>query len=167
MALVCAFVAGCAVAPGGEADHATLITDPADGPPDAKPGSCYGKDVTAATIEVVTEDVLVEPAKLAVDGAVIKPAVYETTQVQKVITPREEFFFEVPCPEAMTGEFIASLQRALKARGLYAGPISGRMNDRTRAAIRAFQKPLGLNTGILSLDSALKLGLVAYGRPQE
>lgn len=141
-----------------------LITDPDERPADAKPGSCYGKDVTPATIEVVTEDKLLEPAKLAPDGAVIKPAVYETTKVQKIVAQREEFFFEVPCPPLLDEDFVATLQRALKARGFYRGLINGRMTDATRRAIRAYQVPRGLNTDILTLQSALDLGLVAYGR---
>jgi peptidoglycan hydrolase-like protein with peptidoglycan-binding domain len=66
----------------------------------------------------------------------------------------------------MTPEFVASVQRALKVRALYRGPISGQMDSRTRAAIRAFQAPDGLDSGILSLDAARKLGLVAVERPE-
>ena len=57
--------------------------------------------------------------------------------------------------------FIASLQRALGARDLYRGKISGEMDNRTRASVRRFQKPQGLDSGILSLAAARKLGLVA------
>jgi peptidoglycan hydrolase-like protein with peptidoglycan-binding domain len=35
------------------------------------------------------------------------------------------------------------------------------MDNRTRAAVRRFQKPQGLDSGILSLAAARKLGLVA------
>ena len=147
----------------GDGHVTVLVTDPAERPADARPGACYGKDVTPAVIEVVTEDILIEPAKFAPDGAVIKPAVYETSTRQDIVKPRREVFFEVPCPAQMTPEFIASLQRALQARGYYAGPITGQMDEPTRRAVRAYQLPSGLNTDILTLETALELGLVAYG----
>jgi peptidoglycan hydrolase-like protein with peptidoglycan-binding domain len=39
------------------------------------------------------------------------------------------------------------------------------MDARTRAAVRAYQKPEGLDSGILSLAAARRLGLVAVERP--
>ncbi len=148
-------------APGHET---ILITTPGEGPPDARPGACYGKDVTPAVVEVVTEQVLVEPAQFSDDGTIIKPATYQTSTHQAIVEPRKEFFFEVPCPDQFTPEFITSLQRALKARGLYRGRLSGVMDERTRRAIRKFQIPRGLNSDILTTTSALELGLLAYGR---
>lgn len=68
---------------------------------------------------------------------------------------------ETPCDTNLTPDFQASLQRALQARGLYAGPITGQMDAGTEAAIRAFQAPLGLDSPILSLAAAERLGLVA------
>ncbi len=148
-------------APGHET---ILITTPGEGPPDARPGACYGKDVTPAVVEVVTEQELVEPARIAEDGAIIKPATYRTTTRQDIVEPRKEFFFEVPCAEVFTTEFITSLQRALKARGFYRGRVSGVMDERTRRAIRRFQIPKGLNSDILTTTTALELGLLEYGR---
>ncbi len=148
-------------APGHET---ILITTPGEGPPDARPGACYGKDVTQAVVEVVTEQELVEPARFAEDGAIIQPARYRTTTHQKIVEPRKEFFFEVPCPETFTPEFITSLQRALKVRGLYRGRLTGAMDERTRRAIRRFQLSRGLNSDILTTSTARELGLLAYGR---
>jgi len=145
-------------------NETTLITVPGEGPPDAIEGACYGKDVTPAVIEVVTEQKLVEPAKIASDGAIIKPPVYETSTRQEIVDPRKEFFFEVPCAEQFTPAFITSLQRALKARRLYKGRLSGKLDRKTLHAIRTFQMPNGLNSDILTMDSARQLGLVAYGR---
>ncbi|MCP5038976.1 MAG: peptidoglycan-binding protein, partial [Rhodobacteraceae bacterium] len=90
-------------------NETTLITIPGDGPPDAQPGACYGKDVTPAVIEVVTEQLLVQPAQIASDGAIIHPAVYKNSTHQAIVQPREEFFFEVPCTNVLTSEFITSL----------------------------------------------------------
>lgn len=73
--------------------------------------------------------------------------------------------FDPPCPATMDAEFIASLQRALQARGLYDGEIDGTLGTGTRKAIRTYQAARGLDSDILALDSARQLGLVAYPRP--
>lgn len=158
-------LAGCLAAPGAETTRADLgdevvITDFTLGPPDARPGACYGKDVTPGVIEQVTEKVLVSPPEIGPEGNVIKPAKYEEKVSHQVVTGREEIFFETPCPPRWTEEFIASVQRALAARGFYRGEISGNLNDETRSAIRSFQLEDGLNSGILSTESARRLGLV-------
>ncbi len=75
--------------------------------------------------------------------------------------PREEIWFRSPCPEEMTVEFIASLQRALKARGLYLLPLTGQMDMPTRAALRRYQPSAGWKVDRLSLTAARELGLVA------
>ena len=152
------------VSPTGPAapEGATLLAQ-GEGPPDAVDGACYGKDVTPAVVEVVTEQVLIEPAKFASDGSVIAPAAYSTNTHQRIVQERREFFFEVPCAATMTPGFIASIQRALKARGIYRGAITGELTPRTQKAIRTFQLP-GFNSSILTMDSARRLGLIAYGR---
>ncbi len=120
-------------------------------PPGAPPGTCWGRDATPAVIETVTEQVVHEE-----DGTA---PVYETQTSQQIVTPREDTWFERPCDDVMTPDFNASLQRALKARGHYRGPITGRLDGRTRAAIRAYQKPQGLDSGMLSLAAARQMGL--------
>ena len=164
--IVGATLAACTspVGPPAPGHETILITTPGEGPPDARPGACYGKDVTPAVVEVITEQELVEPAQFAEDGGIIKPAIYRTTTKQAIIDPRKEFFFEVPCADKFTTEFVTSLQRALKARGFYRGRLTGIMDDRTRRAIRKFQIPNGLNSDILTSTTALDLGLLAYGR---
>jgi hypothetical protein len=72
----------------------------------------------------------------------------------------EETAFRVPCPELMTSDFIATLQRALAVRGHYDGPITGRADPATRTAVRAFQRAQGFDSPILTLDTAQRLGLV-------
>lgn len=66
----------------------------------------------------------------------------------------------IPCPAELLPGHGAALQRALAARGLYRGPITGQDNPATAAAIRAFQAPLGLDSAILSQRAAQALGLV-------
>lgn len=147
----------------GDGDPVQLT---AEAPPWAEPGSCWGKNATPAVVETVTEQVVVQPAEINSDGTVIHPAIYRTETRQAIIRERQESWVETPCPDVVTPEFIASLQRALQARGLYRGTITGQMDGRTRTAVRRFQKPEGLDSSILSLASARKLGLVALERDE-
>ncbi len=158
-------LAACVVPSLPSAPEGATLLAPGEGPPDAKDGACYGKDVTPAIIETVTEQVLVQPAQTAEDGTVVAPAAYRTETRQHIVQERHEYFFEVPCAEALTPQFIASVQRALAARGLYRGAITGEMDARTRRAIRKFQLP-GFNSDILTMGSARRLGLVAYEWPE-
>ncbi len=157
-------LAACAPAPEPatrlDLGDEVIITDFTLGPPDARPGACYGKDVTPAVIEQVTERVLVSPPEIGPQGNILKPAEYEEHATQELVTGREPIFFETPCPPRWTPEFIASIQRALNTRGIYNGPVSGDLDPTTRAAIREFQIARGLNSAILSTDSARALGLV-------
>lgn len=130
-------------------------------PPGAAPGTCWGKDVTPAVVETTTEQIVLQPAEVLVDGTVVQPAIYKTETKQQIVQERRETWFETPCPAEWTPQFTASVQRALKARGHYRGPITSQLDSRTRAAIRAFQKPQGLNSGVLSIAAARQLGLVA------
>jgi len=130
-------------------------------PPGAEPGTCWGKHVTPAIIETVTNQVIVQPAQVLADGTVTQPAIYKTETRQDIVRERQEIWFQRPCDDVQTPEFISSLQRALAARGLLRGPVNGEMDARTRAAVRRYQEPQGLDSGILSLAAARKLGLIA------
>ncbi len=132
-------------------------------PPGMDPSACFGQDNTPAEIETVTEQIMLQPASVSTDGKVHYPAVYKTEVHQAIVKERRELWFETPCSGALTPEFVASLQRALKVRSKYHGPVNGEMTRRTRAAIRAFQKPQGLDSAILSKAAARQLGLVAFG----
>ncbi len=133
-------------------------------PPGSDPNSCWGKDVSPAVIETVTERVLVQPAEVLEDGTVVSEPIYREITKRAIVKERRELWFETPCQEQLTPDIIATLQRALKARGLYAGALTGDMDARTRHAIRRFQAPEGLDSSILSLWAARKLGLVAIAR---
>lgn len=135
-------------------------------PPGAPPGSCWGKDVTPAIIETVTERILVQPAQVKDDGTVLSEPIYKLETHQAIVRERRELWFQTPCEDQLTPDFLASLQRALQARGFYHGPISGTLDARTRHAVRKYQKPQGLDSSILSLTAARKLGLVAMDRPE-
>lgn len=138
-----------------------IRAEDAAAPPNARPGSCWGRDVTPAVVETVTEQIIVQPAEVLGDGTVITPAIYRTETQQRIVQERRETYFETPCPEVWTPEFTASLQRALQVRGLFFGTITGEQDARTRAATRRYQKAGGLDSAILSLESARRLGLIA------
>jgi len=135
-------------------------------PPGVDPSKCYGQDATPAVIETVTEQIMLQPAEITADGHILYPAVYKTETKQVIVQERNELWFETPCDAELTPEFVASLQRALKARGHYGGPVNGEMTAWTRRGIRAYQKPQGLDSAILSLAAARKLGLVKVLDPE-
>jgi hypothetical protein len=134
------------------------------GPPSAATGTCWGRTVSPAVIETVTEQVRVTPAKVNPDGTIGTLPVYKSETRQQIVTKRVDNWFETPCAEALTAEFNASLQRALAARGYYDGDVNGEMDTATRAAIQSFQRLDGLDSGVLSLATARKLGLIAVER---
>jgi hypothetical protein len=134
-------------------------------PPGAEPGSCWGRDITPAVLETVTHQVQVDPATQDAAGKVLSPATYRTETTQQIVKERAVVLFQTPCPDLVDTDFTASLQRALLARGLFEGEIDGYYDIRTQRAVRAFQKAGGgPNSGILSLEGARLLGLVAYAR---
>lgn len=81
-------------------------------------------------------------------------------------TDPQSFWFEALCPDALTPDLIASLQRALIARELLDGPADGQLTAATRAAVRAFQADDSVETSVLSLAAAKRLGLVPYDRDE-
>jgi len=131
------------------------------GPPQARPGECWASSVSPAVIETVTEQVLVSEEQRDAAGVVIAPARYQTRTQQRMVQEREEIWFRTPCPAEQTVAFIASLQRALKARGLYHEAVTGEMNAETAEAIRRFQAERGLDSPVLSQGAARELGLSA------
>lgn len=145
----------------GRADLAqdlVRLTEP--GPPQGPEGACWASDVTPMVIETETSTVMVSAEQRGPDGALLAPAVFRSETRQNIVQEREEVWFRSPCPAEMTPDFIASLQRALKARGLYLLPLSGQMDAPTRAALRRFQADRGLESDRLALSAARELGLV-------
>lgn len=130
-------------------------------PPErAADGSCWAREHIPAIYEQVQGEVLVVQAEIAEDGTVLRAPIYRRTQVPKLVRPRGEMRFEAPCPAQMTPEFVASVQRALAARGEFSGAVTGAMDAPTRAAVRRYQTARGLESGQLSLETARALGLL-------
>lgn len=147
-------------APGQAALAREVVRLKGDGPPPSPDGECWASSVTPAVIETVTEQVLASEEVRDETGAVIRPASYRTRTQQRMVQDREEVWFRAPCAAEQTVQFIASLQRALKARGLYLLPVTGVMDADTAEAIRRFQAERGLDSPVLSLAAARELGLV-------
>lgn len=134
--------------------------------PRAVPGQCWHRMGRPALFETVTEQVLVTPEVRDATGAVVTPAVFRTETRQSELRARQQVWFRIPCRSEVELEsvFVASLQRALKARGLFGGAVTGEMDDATEAAVLAYQSANGLDSGVLSLAAAQALGLVAVER---
>lgn len=165
----CFLVAGCmpSIHSPDAPPEPGVVAATRNGPPGAAPGSCWGRTVSPAVFETITEQVQVEPGRVNPDGSIAKLPVYRTETRQQIATPRRDNWFETPCPEVMTAEFTASLQRALQVRGIYTGPITGALDSATRAAVQAFQRMDGPDSGVLSLAAARRLGLIAVARKAE
>ncbi|WP_252729742.1 peptidoglycan-binding protein [Pacificibacter marinus] len=147
-------------------DEILRAGDATSAPPGADPDACYGRHTTPAIVETVTEQVLVQPPQINADGSVSYPAIYRTETRQEIVRERKELWFETLCADALTPQFIASVQRALAVREVYSGQVNGKLDRATRRAIAAYQKPEGLDSEILSLAAARKLGLVEMPRPE-
>ena len=130
-------------------------------PPGAAPGTCWDKTVSPAIVETQTRKVELQPAQISSDGRVQAPPIYKTEEQQIVVQPRRENWFEIPCADVLTPDFIASLQRALAARGYYTGPPTGKIDLKTRQAIHKFQRSEGFDNPTLTVAAARKLGLIA------
>ena len=129
-------------------------------------GRCYGRDITPAIIETVTEQVLVAEAAYNDDGTLFRPATYQSVIRQQITREREEVAFETLCPPAYTEVFVASLQRALRARGFYNREITGLMDTATGRAVQDYQRGDGPDSPLLWIASARELGLVELSAEQ-
>ena len=128
-------------------------------------GSCHGSAQIPAIYEQVIGEIEVIQAEIAPDGTVLRPPVYRRAPVPRLVRPRTQMRFETPCPDQVTPDFIASLQRALRARDYYSGAITGTMTPQTTTAIRHYQSERGLESGQVSLQTARALGLIEVQLP--
>jgi hypothetical protein len=103
---------------------------------------------------------LVQPEKRNTAGQLVSPAQYGTTRTQTIAKPRSVTKIDAVCPEDLTPEFIASLQRAFQARGLFSSTITGSMDTPTRHAILNFQTVRGIESATVMKATAQELGLV-------
>jgi hypothetical protein len=162
LALVLAGCNGTQVTAPARADLAMeLVRLDTPGPPKSRHGECWAAATTPAVIETVTEQIVVAEEVRDDSGRVTTPAAFQTKTHQRMVQMREEVWFHVPCPAEVTVNFVASVQRAMKARGLFPHPVTGMMDPETAEAIRRYQADRGLDSPILSLAAAKELGLIA------
>ena len=65
------------------------------------------------------------------------------------------------CPGLVAGDVVGNVQRVLKYRGFYRGPIDGLSGPTTRAAIRAYDASVGLPpTGMIDARLLLSMQLM-------
>jgi hypothetical protein len=129
-------------------------------------GRCWATDTQPAVIETQTVQEQATPAVLAEDGTVRVPATYRSTVRQEIARERAVVAFETLCPPAYTPDFVASLQRALMARGYYQGAVDGALGPALGRAIQDFQRGEGPDSPLLSLAAARELGLVPLSREE-
>ena len=142
-----------------------LIVSSAKSPPSQIPGQCWADAVTPAVFETSTTHELLRPSQPASPGHAARAAEYQTVTHQRILQDRRHVWFRTPCPDLITPDLIATLQRALLARGYYNGAIDGVMDAATSAALRRYQSQLGLDSETLALGTAQDLGLVPYPLP--
>lgn len=169
LALMLAGCQGARVVPPGQAalgKELVRLKGNREGPPPSPNGECWAAAITPAVIETVTDQVVSSDEVRDATGKVVKPASYRTQTHQRMVQDREEVWFRAPCPADQTVQFVATLQRALKARGLYLLPVTGEMDAATAEAVRRFQAGRGLDSPVLSLAAARELGLTATALDQ-
>ena len=141
-------LAGCGVASGPDVTRfmePEIILVQGAAPSNAAPDTCWAEMPNTPVITSVTAQILSRGTEKAV-----RPA---------TVVDGDIVWFERPCDQEMTDYFVKSLQRALKVRGLYYREITGEMDAATRFAVRLYQQPLGLDSGILSISGSRTLGL--------
>ncbi|MBB5515813.1 hypothetical protein FHS89_001833 [Rubricella aquisinus] len=111
--------------------------------------------VVPARIETVEREVIDTPERIE---ATTLPARFRTVERRVEVRPERVVWSNVVCDTDQTGTLIANVQRSLRERGLYTGEIDGINGPGTRAAIRAYQLENGLDSSILTIETARILG---------
>lgn len=159
-----ALLTGCAPLPGPDVTkliNPTIITSTDMKPPTNVPGVCWGHEPGPEVTEIVSDIILATPAQIGPNGATVSPAIYREITRPQTFNEGNGRWFTRTCDADLTPGFVMTLQRALTARGIYRGELTGLMDTKTLRAIRAYQKPQGLNSAILSQSAARQLGLIA------
>jgi hypothetical protein len=127
-------------------------------------GQCFTRTAPPTRTRIVAEQVLVTPGVRADDGSYSSPPIFRN-QTRPVTEPiGEGMRFQTLCPPEYTPDRVATLQRALKARLAYNGPITSVLDAPTRAAIQTFQRPQGFDSPLIQRSIAETLGIVSLVR---
>ena len=86
---------------------------------------------------------------------------YDPYAAQNAYPPPVAESSGAPCPGLVAGDVVGNVQRVLKYRGFYRGPIDGLSGPTTRAAIRAYDASVGLPpTGMIDARLLLSMQLM-------
>lgn len=156
-------LAGCAgPAPDPSApppDSPTLVLD--DNITTDDTGRCFARTRGATRTEVISDLIEVEPEIKDRNGVIQRPAVFRTVTRPRTVAVGDGTPFQIVCPQILTPDFVSTLQRALIVRRAYAGPVNGRYDAATSAAVAAFQQARGIDSPLLAIAVARDLGIVA------
>lgn len=168
-AIAALLLAGCQTTSQGDvtrgAQAPAIPTIAAATQPASRDGTCWAQLPGTPVTELVEQTILVEEAVVDASGAELSPAIYRVVTAPKTISTTDGRWFERVCDAELSPNLIMTLQRALAARTFYGGPVTGKLDAQTRAAIRLYQQDRGLDSDVLSLSTARQLGLVAVELP--
>jgi len=116
----------------------------------------YEKVAIPAKYKVVTVQELQTKAKInKIEGQ----DVYQEVKTTRLVKPEELKWKRILCKTNTTKDVIKDLQRELKKRKYYNGPIDGIYAQATQKALNAFQIDNKLPSGALTLESLDALGV--------
>ena len=87
------------------------------------------------------------------------PATYKTITKKKKIADGYAKWIPVVCKTSINPTMIREVQKALKERGFYNGPIDGVWGTESKNAVKAYQKAKGLPVSGLSINVMQSLGV--------
>jgi regulator of extracellular matrix RemA (YlzA/DUF370 family) len=111
---------------------------------------------TPARYTTVRIKKLIQPAS---ERRIAIPATYKTITKKKKIAEGYAKWVPIVCQSSINSTMITQVQRALKAKGFYNGPIDGIWGAASKSATRAYQKAKGLPVAGLSMATMQSLGI--------
>ena len=113
----------------------------------------YEVEAVYAMKKVMVE---VEPAR---SETITHPAIYKDVTRQNIKRGAEPVWLEVLCERNANPALVRDVQKALKARGYFQGPVTGTLGQQTIQAMQKFQADQGLAQGQVSMESVRALGI--------
>ena len=126
----------------------------------APDGRCFARTNAPTQTIIVEEQVLVVPEVRDANGTMTSPPVFRNITRPQTVDVGVGERFETLCAPQYTQTMIATLQRALRVRGTYTGPISGTLDAATSQAVLDFQRSIGRDSAVLDMSTARQLGIV-------
>ena len=121
------------------------------------------KPATTRTVKIPAQYRNVTKTVEATPSSVKRTAIPETYKtVTKTVeaAPARTVWTSVLCDVNTTPDVVRRLQTALKSAGHYSGPIDGIIGSETRRGIASYQAATGVQSDILTIESAKKLGII-------